>query len=164
MRCYLHFAKSFDSVSHAKLLHVVSLKGLEGSWIGGLLNGRTQSVNGCRSSSIQEKSGVLKGSAQGPRLFITNVSDLAQIVKLELILYADNCAISFACSRYVVNLAQLQNDLDDICCWIKGMQLTLSVSKCRILKIDNVGSGWRFSLSQTVNWLNLMRSWTQALF
>ncbi len=84
---YLDFAKAFDSVVHAKLIHKLKSYGIAGrllNWISAFLgcggnSPRRQRVliNGSFSDFVIAISGVPQGSALGPTLFIVHINDYA---------------------------------------------------------------------------------------
>jgi len=70
----LDLTKTFDSISHAKLIHKLSWFGISGnllSWLSSYITFRFQctNVDGCNSNSVPTLSGVPQGSVFGPSYF-----------------------------------------------------------------------------------------------
>ena len=92
--------KAFDTVNHSLLsdkLHVLGLNNVSVSWFYSYLTNQTQKVdiNGTFPKPRMVPCGVPQGSILGPLLFLIYVNDMESAVKCKLILYADDCFISF---------------------------------------------------------------------
>ena len=90
---YLDFAKALDSVPHERLVLKLASYGIEGhvlQWIQHLLSGRRQrvAVAGAFSTWIDVLSGVPPGSVLGPILFVCFISDMPDVMKSFLYIYA----------------------------------------------------------------------------
>ena len=89
---YTDIAKAFDSISHFKLISVLSSLGISGKvlkWINSFLNGRVQCVcvNNCFLSFLLVRTGVPQGSILGPLLFIVFIDEA------KMYLHADNAKL-----------------------------------------------------------------------
>ena len=83
---YIYFSKTFEVVSHNKLLIRLNAYGITGmllKWLQSFLSNRTHCTrNGSSlSSSAQLISGVIQGSGIGPLLFLTYINELAKILQ-----------------------------------------------------------------------------------
>jgi hypothetical protein len=149
---YIDFAKAFDTVSHAKLLHKLTSYGIHGKlydWIKAWLSGRTQSVRVGNSTSdpTPVHSGVMQGSVLGPLLFLLFINDLAEFLPADAhpTLFADDLKIFSDQSTIPVPLSSdnstycplLQKSLDMLCSWSQLWQLNIAIPKCAILSISN---------------------------
>ena len=136
---YTDISKAFDSVSHSKLIKVLTSFGLSVatiSWIENWLSDRTQTVriNNTFSSPLPILSGVPQGSVLGPLLFLLFINDIAQIVETRnnanFVLFADDAKF-FSCDPH-----ELQSCLDYLDEILKNYQLNLAPHKCFILPIS----------------------------
>ena len=135
---YMDISKAFDSVSHLKLLKVLSSYGINTNilnWIQNFLSGRTQQValGNELSSSLSVISGVPQGSVLGPLLFLIYINDLTASTSNDftggISLFADDTKV------YSTNIIELQNSLHSISSWLNKFQLDLAPKKCFNLQI-----------------------------
>jgi hypothetical protein len=130
---YLDFSKAFDTVSHTKLLKIVShLKINENivSWIQNYLSRRTQTtlVDDTFSDRLPITSGVPQGSVLGPLLFVIYIDDLIRVIsekcqQTTIYAYADDL-------KLISNDPQdLQYALNLVDSWVGAWQLRLNASK-----------------------------------
>ena len=99
---YIDFSKTFDTVSHRKLLHKLTNYGISGNilqWFSSFLCDRKQRVKigDVYSSYASVSSGVPQGSCTGPLLFILYANDLPdshQGSETMVCLFADDTKLS----------------------------------------------------------------------
>ena len=148
---YLDFAKTFDTVSHPKLISKLSHCGVRGvvlDWISELLHCRSQvvKIDNVKSNSIPVISGVPQGSVLGPLLFLIYVNDIVDSVKYATIeLFADDCKV-YASTDLVEQVTNFQLDLSNIYNWSSASQLVLSTPKCSVLSLGHNGLFYSYDL------------------
>ena len=136
---YTDIEKAFDKVPHKILIN--KLKGYNINnpvikWITSFLTNRKQRVRlqACFSEFADVLSGIPQGSILGPILFLIYINDLLDACTNDsaLYVYADDAKLF----KHVFNLNDtnsLQNDLNNICDWIKNAHLKLNTNKCKII-------------------------------
>ena len=134
---YLDFQKAFDQLDYYLLLKKLNYFGFSDSLITLLesyLVGRSQYVQyRChRSEKIFPGSGVPQGSNLGPLLFLLFINDLADVIKSDKLLYADDCKV-FKIVNSIEDCKSLQNDLDAIQNWCLSNHLFLNIGKCLVV-------------------------------
>ncbi len=92
---FLDFSKAFDSVNHRFLIQKLEAYGINDNivnWIESFLHESTfnVSINGCISQSKAAESVVPQGSGLGPILFLIYVNDLPDLLKGDVLLFADD--------------------------------------------------------------------------
>jgi hypothetical protein len=127
---FFDFAKAFDKVPHAPLIQKLSAHGISGqfiNWISSFLEDRTFQVKlGSTLSDLAPvTSGVPQGSVLGPLLFLLYVNDLPDIVKSNVLFYADDLKVWNS-----VDPSKLQEDIFSICEWSSTWNLPINPSKC----------------------------------
>ena len=134
---YTDIQKAFDSVSHQRLLKILSQYGLHDSlinWFNEFLNNRSQRVviNNTLSDPLTIYSGVPQGGVIGPLLFLIYINDIYLNIdtQSEISLFADDAKII---SKSNISL---QISLDNIYKWLKARKLDLNPNKCQILTIN----------------------------
>ena len=95
---FLDFSKAFDTVPHKRLLAKLESYGISNqvvSWVRSFLSNWTQHVvvDGIRSSSANDFSGVPQGSVLGPLLFLLYINDMSGVVRSNIRLFADDALI-----------------------------------------------------------------------
>jgi hypothetical protein len=134
----LDFSKAFDKVPHERLLHKLKYYGIEGnlcSWIRTFLTNRQQRVvlDGTPSSYLPVHSGVPQGTVLGPVLFLLFINDIADNIKSNIRLFADDCLLY----RTITNEndhQMLQADLDRLISWSDTWQMSFNASKCFVMQ------------------------------
>ena len=129
---YMDFAKSFDSVTHQRLLVKLKGYGIGGTllqWIDAFLSGRRQRVvvNGSKSTWAKVTSGIPQGSLLGPLLFVCFINDMPSVVESPVHLFADDTKLY----RRVTTLEDhkaLQDDLTNLEDWS---------TKCKVMHIGH---------------------------
>ena len=94
----MDFSKALHKVPQRRMslkLHYYGVRSNILEWVMSFLYGRTQQVvlDGIASSAAAVTSGVTKGSARGPLLFIAYINDLPSCVKSNTRLFADDCLL-----------------------------------------------------------------------
>ena len=137
----LDFAKAFDTVSHAKLLHKAEAYGIGGeilAWLKSFLSNRTQRVrvDGCLSAESPVSSGVPQGTVLGPLLFLLYVNDLPECVHngCKFCLFADDAKIYTVCDKNIVTDPSLADSLQSCADWSSTWQMSLASDKCETFR------------------------------
>ena len=148
---YLDFAKAFDSISHDKLLHKLTVLGLGDpllAWITPFLLNRVQQVRVgvSLSHSINVLSGVPQGSVLGPLLFILFIDELLQKGPgPKTFGFADDLKL-FGTSGESKHCAEIQSKLDYIVNWSMTWQLPLAAAKCCVMYLGHGNSKYRYMI------------------
>ena len=150
---YFDFSKAFDTVPHRRLISKLKAYGIDGqilSWIESFLTEREQEVrvNGELSKPKHVISGIPQGSVLGPLLFVVYINDLPDVVKSNVLLFADDTKIyRQICSRN--DALMLQNDIKSLTDWSEKLSLKSNTSKCHVLtlgKLENIMYTQRYLL------------------
>jgi Reverse transcriptase (RNA-dependent DNA polymerase)/Endonuclease-reverse transcriptase len=136
---FLDWAKAFDRVDHKRLLSKLSHYGIKGAllkWFESFLTGRTQFVRygGARSEPSDVPSGVIQGSVLGPLLFILFVADLPDLVKTNIVQYADDCSLEHLIER-PEDADKLQEDLHSVEIWCANNGMDMNEKKCKVMDV-----------------------------
>ena len=150
---YFDFSKAFDTVPHKRLSIKLKAYGIEGNvleWIEAFLSGREQvvRVNGELSDPKPVISGIPQGSVLGPLLFVVYINDLPDVVKSNILLFADDTKI-FLQVKSIEDSILLQKDIDALERWSTTWLLKFNIDKCHVLtlgKIDNIMHTHRYEL------------------
>lgn len=131
---FTDFSKAFDTVSHNVLLKKLENDGVVGSmlqWFSSYLKSRKQRVQigDSLSNPIDVTSSVPQGSHLGPMLFSIFINDIAKILNIEFICYADDLKMIVETDS-VNNCSHLQKNLDNLSKFCDSHGLKLNASKC----------------------------------
>lgn len=134
---YTDFAKAFDRLDHAILLLKLSELGFDTclcNFIYSYLTDRQMYVEhkGNSSSRFLATSGAPQGSNLAPLLFSLFINDITNVIKSQLLLFADDLKI-FRIIHSVQDCDQLQNDLDLLNTWCLINKLPLNIAKCKVM-------------------------------
>lgn len=133
----MDLSKAFDKICHSILLYKLSQLQINPRTINlikSYLQNRTQivCVYGEKSNPIKPKSSVPQGSILSPLLFALFINDLPQLIKSNILLYADDLKI-FSKITTVDDAITLQNDVKTIVNWCHDNKLQINVSKCNVI-------------------------------
>lgn len=147
---YLDFAKAFDKVPHARLMHKLQYLGIRGkllNWIAAYLANRSFQVRVGQSFSSPRSvtSGVPQGSVLGPLLFNIYSADLASPVRTSISSFADDTKLH---ANPITEHDKLQDDLHSIHSWTKDWMIPLNVDKCHVLQIGKNNPYRSYTLDQ----------------
>ena len=148
---YLDYGKAFDTVPHQRLLKKLQSIGIKGkilNWLQDFLIGRKQrvTVNHKFSEWIDVLSGVPQGTVLGPLLFLIFVSEIPDLVKSHISLFADDTKLYSICSDN-----NLQQDLDKVVTWTKQMQMSFNAGKCKVMHLGKQNPHKQYSMLDSNN-------------
>ena len=131
----IHLQKAFDTIDHDILLKKLSAIGFSNhtiAWFKSYLSNQLLRVNlgNCYSDSSNITCGVPQGSFLGPLLFLICVNDMAQTVKSNLFLYADDSCLIFQGKDVIEIEKQLNGDFANIC--ERFVDSRLSIHFCEV--------------------------------
>lgn len=134
---YTDFSKAFDRIDHDLLLEKLNLFGFSChliSFFRSYLKNRKQYVMyyGCESELFIATSGVPQGSNLGPLLFLLFINDLANEVKCDKLLFADDMKI-FAEINSVHDCEEVLAQLKIVENWCNKNNLHLNAAKCKVV-------------------------------
>lgn len=124
-------------MSHERLLHKLQFYGINQTlctWVHSFLSGRQQRVviDGCPSTLLPVTSGVPQGTVLGPILFLIFINDIAENIKSDIRLFADDCllyrTITTSEDHHI-----LQQDLDRLLHWADAWQMQFNADKCFVM-------------------------------
>ena len=140
---YCDFMKAFDKVPHLRLIHKLSMYGIQDpftAWIRSFLLGRKQrvSVNGQSSEWKKVTSGIPQGSVLGPILFVLYINDLPDVTSEDThtYLFADDTKVF----RSIIDHSDcsiLQRDLHNMQSWTDKWMLCFHPDKCKVMRIGS---------------------------
>ena len=132
---FLDFSKAFDTVNHDILLKKLEKYGIQGAaldWFTNYLSNRLQYVtyNGAKSKREIIKCGVPQGSILGPLLFLVYINDLSTVSNdCFSVLFADDTNMFVTGKNTADMCVKLNNDLQEICEWLRCNKPSLSILK-----------------------------------
>lgn len=104
-------------------------------------------VNGQTSSLYKATSGVPQGSVLGPLLFLIYVNDVSSVIRnSSFLLYADDIKI-FKEIHSVIDCRLLQSDLCSFSEWCRSNNLSLNISKTKVMSFTRKTSSVPFLYS-----------------
>ena len=122
--------KAFDTIDHNILLEKMKFMGFADdtiAWFRSYLTNRLFLVN--IEDSLSDPSellcGVPQGSILGPLLFLLYVNDMAQAVKSDLLLYADDTCLVYSNTNVCQIEEQLNKDFNQLCDWFEDNKLSI---------------------------------------
>lgn len=138
---YNDFVKCFDRLRHDKILKKLNDSGFPPvlvQWFKSYLTNRSLEVvfNGKKSAKFTQTSGVPQGSVLGPILFNIFINDLPQVLKCNLLLFADDSKI-YTKIRDANDCIALQGDINILCEWCNNNDIVLNVDKCFVVAFTN---------------------------
>ena len=140
---YLDFSKASESAPRGRLLHKLSLLGIQGSlhaWFTDYLSSTSQGVliDGVFSPWVPLISGIPQGSILRPLLFLLYIiNDLPNVTSPStcIALFADD-AKCYRVVRNAEDCSPLQHDLSSVYDWCKDRSLSNNTNKREVLRIS----------------------------
>lgn len=134
---YTDFSKAFDKVSHQIMTYKLHRYGFEPNlvkWINSYLSDRFQIIkmDSYLSKRFPVLSGVPQGSHLGPLLFAVLINDIVNVIKSNVLLYADDMKIYRDISS-TSDCLVLQSDMDRISEWCVLNKISLNIAKCKVI-------------------------------
>jgi hypothetical protein len=136
---YFDFSKAFDSVNHDIILQKLKIQyGIDGfllRFFKSYLKNRKQcvTIDGKFSSHSEVLSGVPQGSILGPLLFVLFINDIVDVVKSNILLYADDMKV-FREIKTIDDSYILQSDIDALSRWSIRNKMNFHPDKCKALR------------------------------
>ena len=182
----LDISRAFDKVWHPGLIAKLEEAGVSGpllNWLINFVSGREQCVvlDGVCSPLLSTGAGVPQGSILGPTLFLLFINDLKQVVKNEVVMFADDTTLfsvvdSKSSRADVAN--SLNEDLREIEKWAETWFVKFNATKTQSLLISRCQDmenhpplyfcGSRVQEVSSIKFLGLIidrkLSWSQQIF
>ena len=140
----MHFSKAFDKCDRGILLQklkALGIKGKLGRWLFSFIIGRFQEVlvKGQKSSRSPLKSGVPQGSVLGPILFLVYISDIAEDLLAQALVYVDDTKL-----RHRVKTEEdvefVQEELLKLHNWSQRNNMEFNSKNFQVLRYDHDSS------------------------
>ena len=131
---FLDLSKAFDRVWHKGLLYKLECSGISGSLLAlirGFLANREQRVllNGKNSEWATISAGVPQGSILGPLFFLVYMNDLADDLKGNVKMFADDTSLFSAVNDVNRTAEELNSDLETVGFWAWQLKMQFNAEK-----------------------------------
>ena len=153
---YTDFCKAFDRVDINIILRKLFKIGFHNKLITffkSYLANRKQYVfyNGIHSKEYSNSSGVPQGSILGPLIFSIFINDLPNVLKTNVLIFADDVKISLS-TKNGDDCVELQNQLNLLSMWCEENRLELNIQKCKVVTYTHkrLPIEHRYALNDTV--------------
>ena len=135
---YLDFSKAFDKCDHGIIFHKVKSLGIKekiGRWLFNFLSGRFLQVlvKGRKSSRSSLVSGVPQGSVIGPIIFLIYISDIAEGINANTLVYVDDTKLKQRV-KSEEDVEHLQEELNKLYIWGENNNMELNGKKFQVLR------------------------------
>ena len=137
---YTDLEKAFDKVSHTILIHKLYSYGINTTlcdWIKQYLSKREfcVKVNGVKSVTKNQLSGIPQGSILGPLLFVVFINDLPNVCPDEdLYMFADDTKI-FKLIQNINDSLTLNETCQSVYDWCEDWGMKINIEKCKVLSL-----------------------------
>ena len=135
---YLDFSKAFDKCDHGIIFHKLKSLGIGGRvgrWLFGFLTDRFMQVlvNGVKSKKSSLVSGVPQGSVLGPVLFLVYISDIAERLKANTLVYVDDTKVRQRVNKEE-DIELMQVELDKLYQWGRNNNMEFNGKKFQVIR------------------------------
>ena len=139
---FCDISKAFDRVWHQGLLYRLRKIGIKGdllNWFANYLTDRKQRVviRGQSSDWGDIKAGVPQGSGLGPMCFLVYMNDLAEVVKCNLKLFADDTCLYVMVDDPTASAISLNGNLCNVQRWADQRLVNLNPNKTKSMLFSN---------------------------
>jgi hypothetical protein len=135
---YLDFSKAFDKCDHGIIFHKLKSLGIRGKigrWLFNFLSGRFIQVlvKGRKSSKSSLVSGVPQGSVIGPIIFLIYISDIAEGINANTLVYVDDTKLKQKI-KSEEDVELLQEELNKLYSWGEKNNMEFNNKKFQVLR------------------------------
>ena len=135
---FIDFKKAFDTLDHLILQQKLSSLNLSPNilkWFESYLTGRSQMtyMNTCTSPVANLTHGVPQGSILGPLLFNLYINGLPNVIRSNMILYADDSVVFASANSLYETCQVIQSDLKGVGIWCKHHKLSINTNKTKAM-------------------------------